>query len=595
MADKVKLSDIRAQFPMYADLPDEQLLIGLRKKFYADIPMADFVKRIDFDTQRQALQTEAAQASGPFLSGVGQAFSNLGLGVKQALGMASREDVADSRKLDAGLSSTLGGKVGNITGNVAAMLPAALIPGANAYAGAAGIGAVTGALQPSASTQETLTNTGIGAAAGPAGLLLGRGLVAGGRALGGLVAPFTKNGQEAIAARTLQQFATDPKTAAAALRSGGEIVPGSLPTMAQASGDAGLAQLERTLANNPETGKQIAAQYAAQRGARLEALGGIAGDAAKRKAAVAARDAAADPLYKAATGQAYQMDSALTSLLDRPAMKAALERAGRLAANDGRGAPVIKGAAGQAPSITGRGLQDVKMALDDMLSDPMAGIGKSEANAVKSARAQLIDWMEKANPAFKAARETFAEKSTPINTMDVARELMSRLEPALARYGATSKEHASAYAQALDAAKESVKKATGINRPMDEVIDSQAKKILENIAKDLARKVKAEDLGRAVGSNTAQNLAAQNLLRRTLGPTGLPQSWAESNVAQGLLAPYTAVARMGGSEKAMTDRLAQAVLDPKDAARLLEMAAKENKPIGLLRYMPSVSLGYSHQ
>ena len=147
-APVVKLSEIRAKFPMYADLSDEQLLIGVRKQFYPDIPMAKFAGMVDFDTQRQALQRDAAEASGPFLSGVGQAMTNLARGVGQAFGAVSREDVKDSRALDAGLSSTTGGKVGNVVGNVAVMLPAALIPGANAYAGAAGIGALTGALQP---------------------------------------------------------------------------------------------------------------------------------------------------------------------------------------------------------------------------------------------------------------------------------------------------------------------------------------------------------------------------------------------------------------------------------------------------------------
>jgi hypothetical protein len=254
-----------------------------------------------------------------------------------------------------------------------------------------------------------------------------------------LAAPFTRKGQERIAASTLQQFASDPAKAAAALRQSRELVPGSAPTMAQASGDAGLAQLERSLVNNPETGKLLAEQFAAQRAARLGALQGVAGDAAKRESAVATREAATKPLYQAATSAAYTVDDTLSDLLSRPAVQQAMQRAQRLAANQGSsapltpatkaingpfllsadGAPLVNlGSPGRPATVTGRGLQDLKMALDDMLSDPMAGIGKNEAGAVKAVRAQLIDWMEKANPAFKQARTTFAEKSTPINTMD---------------------------------------------------------------------------------------------------------------------------------------------------------------------------------
>ena len=38
MTQLVKLSEIRAQFPMYADVPDYQLLGAVHKKFYSDIP-----------------------------------------------------------------------------------------------------------------------------------------------------------------------------------------------------------------------------------------------------------------------------------------------------------------------------------------------------------------------------------------------------------------------------------------------------------------------------------------------------------------------------------------------------------------------------
>ena len=99
------------------------------------------------------------------------------------------------------------------------------------------------------------------------------------------------------------------------------------------------------------------------------------------------------------------------------------------------------------------------MALDDMLSNPMSGIAKSEAGAVKSIRGKLVGWMEGQNDAFKTARATYSDKSTPINTMDVAGALMDKLEPALARYGANTREQAAAYARALQAAEETVKKA----------------------------------------------------------------------------------------------------------------------------------------
>jgi hypothetical protein len=556
------------------------------------------------------------------LAGVGKAMTDFGRGVGQIIPtrrngkwepLVTREDIAEARERDAPLMNTTAGMVGNIGGNVAMLAPTALIPGAATIRGGSAIGALTGALAPSTSTGETLGNIALGGIAAPAANLAGRGVSATWQAGKALVDPLTDAGQQRIAAQTLQSFASDPTKAAANLRSARQLVPGSMPTMAQAADDVGLAQLERTLANNPETGKLLGDVYGAQRAARLSAIQGLAGTPAARQAAVDARKAAAAPLYQQATNAAYQVDDQLANLLQRPVIKQAMNRAKTIAENDGRafqfmtgeaakeqalskvigsdGKPFVMAAAKpstQARQITGQGLQDLKMALDDMLVDPASGIVGKEAANVTKLRGQIVDWMESANPDFKAARQTFASKSTPINTMDVADALMKKLQPALARYGATTKEQASAYAQALEAAKETVKKATGINKPIDAVIDQQANDLLENIAKDLGRKVKAEDMGRAVGSNTAQNLAAQNLLRRTLGPTGLPESWAESGFLQTLLAPYSALNRAAGTEGKVLGLLADAAQNPQTAARLLEAQARQQTP-GLLGRMAPLS------
>ena len=597
MADSVvKLSEIRAKFPMYADLSDEQLLIGVRKQFYPDIPMSKFAGMVDFDTQRKALQTDAAQESGAFLSGVGQAMTNLARGVGQAAGVVSRDDVKETRRLDAGLSATTGGKVGNVVGNVAAMLPAALIPGANAYAGAAGIGALTGALRPSESTGETLTNTAVGAAAGPAGIAAGRVIGAGWNGVAGLVAPFTKAGQERIAARTLQQFASDPAKAAAALKGGGELVPGSVPTMAQASGDAGLSQLERSLASLPQTGKRIADQMAEQRVARLAAVQRVAGtddyyEAIKAgiktfakedydKAIAAGFDPKALAMYK---GQ-------LEALLSRPSIKAAQGTARDLAAEAGDNLTSLGSV---------KGLDYLVKALDNSISAATgagSSIGKAKLDALLSTKRELQDLIGKVAPAYAEARSNFAQMVTQRNAMDVAREVLSRMQSPLGRYGASTNELRHEYARALEGATASAKKATGMDVPLSRVMPQADIGALEAVAKDMARATSAENMGRAVGSNTAQNLAAQNLLRRIIGPIGMSEKWAESNVLQGLLAPYTGVVKLGGAEAALHDRLARAVLDPKDAAGLLERAIKDPQRLQeVLRYMPSLSLGYSQQ
>ena len=126
--------------------------------------------------------TEGMSGSQKFFAGVGKAMTDAGRGVGQAFGLVSRDDIAESRRLDQALMNTGAGTAGNIVGNIATLAPTAFIPGVNTVRGAAALGAITGALQPSVSTEETIANTVFGAAGGAAGQKLSQ---TAGRLLGG--------------------------------------------------------------------------------------------------------------------------------------------------------------------------------------------------------------------------------------------------------------------------------------------------------------------------------------------------------------------------------------------------------------------------
>lgn len=102
-------------------------------------------------------------------AGAGKAFADIGLALRQRMGMASRADAAEARRLDAPLMKTGAGVAGNIMGNVSMLAPAALAPGAQAVPAAATIGAIAGYLNPSVSAREDVTNTALGAAGGAGG------------------------------------------------------------------------------------------------------------------------------------------------------------------------------------------------------------------------------------------------------------------------------------------------------------------------------------------------------------------------------------------------------------------------------------------
>lgn len=146
---------------------------------------------------------------GNVADGVGSAFSNLALGVRQrgaevgsyledrlggqtslnrALGIAPAaqekqrvQSRIDQRRVeDAPLMQTAGGKVGNFIGQVLPAAGAALIPGGQGLAATLGAGALLGGAQPTSGEESALMNAAGGAAGGAlgfgAGKLIGAGV-----------------------------------------------------------------------------------------------------------------------------------------------------------------------------------------------------------------------------------------------------------------------------------------------------------------------------------------------------------------------------------------------------------------------------------
>lgn len=186
---KIKMSQIRQQFPMYADLPDEQLLSGLHKKFYADIPMSQMVNRVDFDTTRDRLQKQNLDEmgwGGQFLAGAGRSAAQLGRTVRRLnpFDSYSQKDAADDAAIDKPLTDSSGGFWGGLAGDIATTavpggamargaqvasraLPKALQVAGN-IGGAAASGAATGAALTPEDFGKGATAGAIGGAAGDA-------------------------------------------------------------------------------------------------------------------------------------------------------------------------------------------------------------------------------------------------------------------------------------------------------------------------------------------------------------------------------------------------------------------------------------------
>lgn len=544
--------------------------------------------------------TEGMSTFDKVAAGAGQALTNVGRGVGQLLGMVSQADIDEAKKRDAPLEKTTAGTVGNVIGNIAAFAPTAMIPGANTVTGAATIGALSSALATPGQAADRATAGLLGGAGGAVGQLIPR-------AIGSLKAaaePLTEAGRAKIIGRLMNKsIGDDAATVAARLRTAQPLVPGSMPTAAEVGESGGLAALQRAMsAADPEAYTQRGLE---QSSSRLQALRNIAGDDASKAAAIKARDAATKDVYAQAKNTSYIVDDSLENLLQRPLVKKALGRAEEIAKNDGRtfainsttSAP-FSGVGGKSAEkvkgITGYSLQDIKMAMDDMLKDPASGIVGKEAEQARNLRGSIMSWMENANPEFKAARTTYSNMSQPINQMDVGGALLEKVTPALSDYGALGKETGAKYAQALRNSDDLVKNATGFKgADLESVMGSQNMQRLEAVAQDLARKSNAQELGRGVGSNTFQNFAMDNLAQTMGMPSAVK---ALGSMIPGM-APTTTLLLKGGqavggmayksADEQMRRDMAQALLNPQAAARLMDAASKPQMLARLLQKLPA--------
>ena len=180
-----------------------------------------------------------------FAAGYGKAIPDMAQGVGQRLGLVSQAAVDERKKLDAPLMRTGAGMVGNITGNVAALVPTVAIPGAATVPGAAAIGAIAGAAQPTATGESALSNSLTGAAFGGGGVAAGKVLGAAYRGGKAIIEPFTAQGPQRIAGRTLERFAENPIGNV----TNAPTITGARQTLAEQTGDRGIATLQDALAS----------------------------------------------------------------------------------------------------------------------------------------------------------------------------------------------------------------------------------------------------------------------------------------------------------------------------------------------------------
>jgi hypothetical protein len=449
-------------------------------------------------------------------------------------------------------------------------------------AGAAVGGASAGLVDPE--------QAGTGALAGGALPVVTKVLGATGRGIGNtvraLAEPLNAQGKQKILGRALATAAgSEADDVAARLREAaapfvgpslpgksrtvmGELVPGSMPTVAQAAGSPGLAALEQAaVATNPAVKNVLADRIKAQNVARVGVLDDMAGADGAREFAAASRDATAEQLYGAARRNGID-----PAKLTPDALK-------NIAAFSQRIPDEVIAKAKQLAKIKGepmtdatsvQGLHWIKMALDDLTGAADRAGNATLKSAYTGLKNDLLTGLDNLSPDYQAARKTYQAMSRPVNQMDTVAEIAAK---SVDKLDGNIKPRALANALTDPTAA----RATGFSgATLENTFDPAQLNRLNFVLDDVRRATDATRAGKGIGSDTVQKLAYTNMLDQVGVPTFLRDMRAPQ-VAGNLLS-RGADAIYGRANREIADQLAQVMLDPALAAQAMDMARRGVPP-----------------
>jgi hypothetical protein len=151
-----------------------------------------------------------------------------------------------------------------------------------------------------------------------------------------------------------------------------------------------------------------------------------------------ARSAIGGKLYGAALPRPVEITTEFTDLLQRPSMKQAYDRAVNLAQEQGIKLPKVQISA-EGKLVTDKGspvsnidttfMHYMKMGLDDLIyngKSPTSGIGSTQLGAIKQTRGAFIDLLDASNPAYKRARNYWANDTAVLDAMNEGRTIFSK-------------------------------------------------------------------------------------------------------------------------------------------------------------------------
>lgn len=390
------------------------------------------------------------------------------------------------------------------------------------------------------------------------------------------------------------------------LRGAPNFVPGSVPSAAQAAANPKMVMMEKALANaNPEFRARLATLENSNNAARLDAVSNVAQTPEALQAAINSRNAATAPMrdFTVTNGNPVPVDgvnSAVSSVAYGPAgVSDSIGPAARALQSKidsfTNTTPAdtlmnIPGSSTASPMM----LDELRQSTNTYLAKHAPGgfVGTKEQAAMMPVKGAIIDAINDANPGHKLNQggwgqglpqqgpeapsyrdylTAFAQKSVPVNTMEVGQSLQKTLmDKALNSAGdpaATLTNYRGALSRAL--------------KGSDYAIDPQAQAALEAVQSDLQRATISNSI-RAPGSDTAYNEGAGKAFLRALGAdtgsnvlpaaAGAATAAATGSVNAGVAAGFGAKKVSGFMANRVGNAMGDLFLDPQRLAAELQAA-----------------------
>lgn len=598
--DDMNIKQIREQYPEYKDLSDEQLVQGLHRKFYSDMPLDEFASKVGV-RKKGAIQQAAEFVPSAAFNAM-QRFAQPVYRGMETLTRAMGDERAANYTRDVQAPMRAGGEaaqtVGNVAGDIltgtmaAGMVGGPLMAAGGVVPGVAGrvlgglgqsvttVGGKTGLNPTTAAGRigDMALRSAAGAGAGAAGAALtdpeqigpaaaigaavpvvGAALGAAGRGAANVVKPFSESGRSDIARRVLAESIADP---AAAGRIANPPRSVAALTTAEAAMDPGISSLQRAMVNaSKDFSDELAIRQAQQNAARFNALYGMSSGANSPQALEAARKAATQPLLDAALQNADEVgtmgvrgaarDIGRSPAYQRRAVRSAVNEAVApfaMQADDGS-----KAWARRVPFETAWG---ARQNIDDISRGASNKVNEQAAKAAGAQlgmlRERLSTALERASPDFKQYSNTYAQMSKPV---DAARTLEEMLKQATTGTADMFGNPVMSGAKLTNALKSIDAKDWAKFSPAQ-------RDAVQSLAAELQRAATAQTLAKAVGSNTIQNAIAQQDLPLAIRAGA---SWIPGG---GLLSPILDAALRKPSQQ-IQGLLGEALLDPAVASRVL--------------------------